>query len=120
MYTGKCEPPNFRCMNVDGCKKFALSFSGSNVSFLFAEKSSSYGLYGRGYSARLHSLPYLSLFFVFSSLMYFVWRNFRKSGRSVAAWYSCFCRNSYQSLGAILIISFCTMMLVVGSFFFRW
>ena len=49
IYTEKCEPPNFHCINVLGfrkfalsCfKKFALSCLGSNVRFLFADMSSS-------------------------------------------------------------------------------
>ena len=108
-------------MNGDGCLNFGWSCGdeGSNVSFLFAEKSSSYGLCVRGYSARLHNCPYLFLLLVFSSCMYFECRNFRRSGKSVAAWYSCFCRNSYQSLGDIFMISFWAIMLVVVvSFFF--
>ena len=74
-------------MNVDGCLHFGWSCGdeGSNVSFLFAEKSSSYGLCVRGYSARLHSFPYLSLLCVFSSLMYLVCKNFRRSGSRFAA-----------------------------------
>ena len=69
MYTGNCDPPNFRLIKVVGLLQFALSSGrlGSNVSFLLAEKSSSYGLCVRGYSARLQSRPYLSLLCVFSS-----------------------------------------------------
>ena len=49
--------------------------------------------------------------------MYFVWINFRNSGSSDCACWLWVNKNSCQSLGDILIINFCTIMLVLASFF---
>ena len=59
IYAGKTDPPNGLFMNVSGLLQFGWSICdvGSKFSFLFAVKSSSYGLYDNGYSAMLQSFP---------------------------------------------------------------